>query len=149
METVLGQIPTAKSRWECFYLTPGAKQWKGRSPPPPRSATVSSYRSMVSWVFLSLFYKPSYHYICCWTSSVFSFSYWFKYLFTIVLLVQGYAELSPRQLLEELFYRIEQAPSWNPTLVECRTIQVETGSAHLLTKCMRLSGIFLSHRNRF
>merc|ERR1740137_335156 len=35
----------------------------------------------------------------------------------------GYVNISPRQLLEELFYKIEQVPSWNPTLVECRTIQ--------------------------
>ena len=31
--------------------------------------------------------------------------------------------ISPRQLLEELFYKIEQVPTWNPTLVDCRTIQ--------------------------
>ena len=31
--------------------------------------------------------------------------------------------LSWRLLLEELFYRIESVPSWNPTLVECKTIQ--------------------------
>jgi hypothetical protein len=42
----------------------------------------------------------------------------------MLLLVQGYVDLAPRLLLEELFYRIEQAPSWNPTLVECRTVQV-------------------------
>ena len=28
-----------------------------------------------------------------------------------------------RLLLEELFFRIESVPSWNPTLVECKTIQ--------------------------
>ena len=38
-------------------------------------------------------------------------------------LVQGYVNISPKLLLEELFYKIEQVPSWNPTLVECRTIQ--------------------------
>ena len=37
--------------------------------------------------------------------------------------LQGYVKISPRQLLEELFYKIEHVPSWNPTLVECRTIQ--------------------------
>ena len=31
--------------------------------------------------------------------------------------------ISPKLLLEELFYGIESVPSWNPTLVECRTIQ--------------------------
>ena len=31
--------------------------------------------------------------------------------------------ISPRLLLEELFYKIEQVPTWNPTLVDCRTIQ--------------------------
>ena len=31
--------------------------------------------------------------------------------------------LSPKLLLEELFYKIEQVPTWNPTLVDCRTIQ--------------------------
>merc|ERR1719495_1933560 len=31
--------------------------------------------------------------------------------------------MAPRLLLEELFYRIESVPSWNPTLVECKTIQ--------------------------
>jgi len=40
-----------------------------------------------------------------------------------VFRLTGYVNLSPKQLLEELFYKIEQVPSWNPTLVECRTIQ--------------------------
>ena len=31
--------------------------------------------------------------------------------------------ISPKLLLEELFYKIEQVPTWNPTLVDCRTIQ--------------------------
>ena len=31
--------------------------------------------------------------------------------------------LSPKLLLEELFYKIEQVPTWNPTLVDSRTIQ--------------------------
>jgi hypothetical protein len=31
--------------------------------------------------------------------------------------------ISPRELLEELFYKIEQVPTWNPTLVDCRLIQ--------------------------
>ena len=31
--------------------------------------------------------------------------------------------VSPKLLLEDLFYNIEQAPSWYPTLVDCRTIQ--------------------------
>eukprot|EP00092_Neocalanus_flemingeri_P085541 GFUD01107644.1.p1 GENE.GFUD01107644.1~~GFUD01107644.1.p1 ORF type:complete len:594 (+),score=194.46 GFUD01107644.1:46-1827(+) len=40
-----------------------------------------------------------------------------------VFRLTGYVNISPRQLLEELFYKIEQAPTWNPTLVDCRTIQ--------------------------
>lgn len=40
-----------------------------------------------------------------------------------VFKLTGYVKISPRQLLEELFYKIEHVPSWNPTLVECRTIQ--------------------------
>jgi len=40
-----------------------------------------------------------------------------------VFRLTGYVNISPKLLLEELFYRIEQVPSWNPTLVECRTIQ--------------------------
>ena len=32
-------------------------------------------------------------------------------------------DISPRQLLEELFYKIEQVPAWNPTLTDCRLIQ--------------------------
>lgn len=35
----------------------------------------------------------------------------------------GYVEMSPRQLLEELFYKIEEVPGWNPTLTDCRIIQ--------------------------
>ena len=35
----------------------------------------------------------------------------------------GYVRMSPRQLLEELFYKIEEVPSWNPTLTDCRIIQ--------------------------
>jgi len=40
-----------------------------------------------------------------------------------VFRLTGYVNISPKQLLEELFYKMEQVPSWNPTLVECRTIQ--------------------------
>merc|ERR1719264_123777 len=40
-----------------------------------------------------------------------------------VFKLTGYVEMAPRLLLEELFYRIESVPSWNPTLVECKTIQ--------------------------
>eukprot|EP00092_Neocalanus_flemingeri_P066212 GFUD01080632.1.p1 GENE.GFUD01080632.1~~GFUD01080632.1.p1 ORF type:complete len:584 (-),score=214.52 GFUD01080632.1:166-1821(-) len=40
-----------------------------------------------------------------------------------VFRLTGYVNISPRQLLEELFYKIEQAPTWNPNLVDCRTIQ--------------------------
>ena len=35
----------------------------------------------------------------------------------------GYVMISPRQLLEELFYKIEEVPAWNPTLTDCRIIQ--------------------------
>ena len=35
----------------------------------------------------------------------------------------GYVRMSPRQLLEELFYKIEEVPRWNPTLTDCRIIQ--------------------------
>ena len=35
----------------------------------------------------------------------------------------GYVRMSPRQLLEELFYKIEEVPAWNPTLTDCRIIQ--------------------------
>ena len=35
----------------------------------------------------------------------------------------GYVRISPRQLLEELFYKIEEVPGWNPTLTDCRIIQ--------------------------
>jgi len=40
-----------------------------------------------------------------------------------VFKLTGYVEMAPRLLLEELFFRIESVPSWNPTLVECKTIQ--------------------------
>merc|ERR1711936_214691 len=40
-----------------------------------------------------------------------------------VFRLTGYVEMAPRLLLEELFFRIESVPSWNPTLVECKTIQ--------------------------
>ena len=35
----------------------------------------------------------------------------------------GYVRMSPRKLLEELFYKIEEVPRWNPTLTDCRIIQ--------------------------
>lgn len=35
----------------------------------------------------------------------------------------GYVDISPRRLLEELFYGIEDLPTWNPTLTECRIVQ--------------------------
>jgi len=40
-----------------------------------------------------------------------------------VFRLTGYVDLAPRKLLEELFYGIEGVPSWNPTLVECKTVQ--------------------------
>jgi len=40
-----------------------------------------------------------------------------------VFKLTGYVDISPRQLLEELFYKIEEVPTWNPTLVDCRLIQ--------------------------
>jgi len=40
-----------------------------------------------------------------------------------VFKLTGYVDISPRQLLEELFYKIEQVPAWNPTLTDCRLIQ--------------------------
>ena len=35
----------------------------------------------------------------------------------------GYVRMAPRQLLEELFYKIEEVPGWNPTLTDSRIIQ--------------------------
>ena len=35
----------------------------------------------------------------------------------------GYVEMSPKQLLEELFYKLEEVPRWNPTLTDSRIIQ--------------------------
>jgi hypothetical protein len=32
-------------------------------------------------------------------------------------------DLPPKLLLEQLFYRIESVPQWNPTLTECKTVQ--------------------------
>ncbi len=40
-----------------------------------------------------------------------------------VFKVTGLVALPPKLLLEELFYRIEHVPQWNPTLVECRCVQ--------------------------
>lgn len=40
-----------------------------------------------------------------------------------VFKLSGYVNISPEILLGDLFYKLEQAPSWNPTLVECKTIQ--------------------------
>eukprot|EP00095_Tigriopus_kingsejongensis_P011920 maker-scaffold507_size152468-snap-gene-0.35 protein:Tk11920 transcript:maker-scaffold507_size152468-snap-gene-0.35-mRNA-1 annotation:"-related lipid transfer protein 3" len=36
---------------------------------------------------------------------------------------QGLVTIPPKLLLEELFYQIEEVPSWNPTLKDCKTIQ--------------------------
>jgi hypothetical protein len=73
----------------------------------------------------------------------------------MLLLVQGYVNLAPRLLLEELFYRIEQAPSWNPTLVECRTVQVppymkadfEKYCCLLLVEYSSVLSTFMGHSN--
>ena len=46
----------------------------------------------------------------------------------IVLCLQGYIDLAPRMLLEELFYNLEVGPMWNPTIVDCRILQVVFGS---------------------
>jgi len=35
----------------------------------------------------------------------------------------GYVNLSPRRLLEDMFYGLETLPNWNPTVTECRIIQ--------------------------
>jgi len=40
-----------------------------------------------------------------------------------VFKLTGYVEMSPRLLLEELFYKMENVPEWNPTLTESRVIQ--------------------------
>ena len=58
---------------------------------------------------------------------------------------------SPRSrlLLEELFYGIESVPSWNPTLVECRTIQpidehTDISYQVLPSTCPHLSSVLTS-----
>ena len=40
-----------------------------------------------------------------------------------VFKLTGYVEMAPKLLLEELFFKMEQVPSWNPTLVESKIIQ--------------------------
>lgn len=40
-----------------------------------------------------------------------------------VFKLTGYVDISPRKLLEELFYGVDNVISWNPTLTEFRTIQ--------------------------
>ena len=40
-----------------------------------------------------------------------------------VFKLTGYVHMSPKLILEELFYKMEQTPAWNKTLVECRIIQ--------------------------
>ena len=40
-----------------------------------------------------------------------------------VFKLTGYVDMSPRLLLEELFYKMEQVPAWNPTLTESRVVQ--------------------------
>ncbi|TRY68621.1 hypothetical protein TCAL_12158 [Tigriopus californicus] len=40
-----------------------------------------------------------------------------------VFKLTGKVMIPPKLLLEELFYQIEDVPSWNPTLKECKTIQ--------------------------
>jgi hypothetical protein len=40
-----------------------------------------------------------------------------------VFKLRGLVPISPRLLLEELFFRIDNVPSWNPTLTDCKNIQ--------------------------
>ena len=40
-----------------------------------------------------------------------------------VFKLTGYVNMAPKLLLEELFYKMEQLPAWNPTLTESRVIQ--------------------------
>lgn len=43
--------------------------------------------------------------------------------------LQGEVHLPAKFLLEELFYRSESLPTWNPTITEYRTIQAGTNAA--------------------
>ena len=40
-----------------------------------------------------------------------------------VFKLTGYVNMAPKLLLEELFYKMEQLPAWNPTLTESKVIQ--------------------------
>ena len=37
---------------------------------------------------------------------------------------QGIVDIPPKQLLNELFYNLTDLPKWNPTLLECRALQI-------------------------
>lgn len=41
-----------------------------------------------------------------------------------VFMVEGYVDASPCDAFKEVVIDIESSPSWNPTLIECRTLQV-------------------------
>ena len=38
--------------------------------------------------------------------------------------MQGYLDIAPQLLLEELYYKVEELPRWNPTLEEVRILQL-------------------------
>ncbi|CAM1300287.1 STARD3 (predicted) [Pycnogonum litorale] len=40
-----------------------------------------------------------------------------------VFLLKGIVEINPEQLLKELFYRMEEIPKWNPTVLYCKILQ--------------------------
>lgn len=41
-----------------------------------------------------------------------------------VFMVEGFIDASPCDVFQEIVVNIESSPSWNPTLIECRTLQV-------------------------
>ena len=42
----------------------------------------------------------------------------------VILILQGQLDIPARILLEEVFYRVEGQPTWNPLTTECKIVKV-------------------------
>lgn len=53
-----------------------------------------------------------------------------------IFMLEGYVESSPEEVFHETVIRIEESPTWNPTVKECKTVQVvdeNTDISHNIT----------------
>lgn len=61
-------------------------------------------------------------------------------MYTKFISVQGRIEIPPKMLLEELYYKAEDMPAWNPTIVQSRRLQVLDEHTDILYQISAESG---------